>query len=160
MQQAPDFSKRGSGLLVYPTSSIALSDTGYLFDFIEFVERLDRRQRIDVEAFDLIPDLHQHGIVQLKHRQLHVLGTGTLGGFLHGLRRGLTPPLLKTAARHDLVAAVDQLEVAQDFIGPRNDRCRHTAMRATWIPNECSVPPRSNLRRKTIWLPISLTETW
>lgn len=118
MQQAPDFSKRGSGLLVYPTSSIALSDTGYLFDFIEFVERLDRRQRIDVEAFDLIPDLHQHGIVQLKHRQLHVLGTGTLGGFLHGLRRGLTPPLLKTAARHDLVAAVDQLEVAAGFHRP------------------------------------------
>ena len=44
----------------------------YLFDFVEFVKRLDGCQRIDVQPLDLVADLHQHRIVQLEHRQLHV----------------------------------------------------------------------------------------
>ena len=65
--------------MVYSTSSIALSDTSYLLDFVELVQRLDRGQRVDVEALDLVADLHQHGIVELEHRQLHVLRPGALG---------------------------------------------------------------------------------
>ena len=91
--------------MVYSTSSIALSDTSYLLDFVELVQRLDRGQRVDVEALDLVADLHQHGIVELEHRQLHVLRPGALGGLLHGLRRGFAAPLLEAAARHDLVVA-------------------------------------------------------
>ena len=45
--------------MVYSTSSIALSDTSYLLDFVELVQRLDRGQRVDVEALDLIADLHE-----------------------------------------------------------------------------------------------------
>jgi|GEM_PF-1190391 len=47
------------------------SDTSDASDFLnlaQLVERLERRQRIDIDTLDLIPNLHQHGIVELEHR--------------------------------------------------------------------------------------------
>ena len=52
-------------------SGTCSSDTSDASDFLnlaQLVERLERRQRIDVDTLDLIPNLHQHGIVELEHR--------------------------------------------------------------------------------------------
>ena len=52
-------------------SGTCSSDTSDASDFLnlaQLVERLERRQRIDVDTLDLVPNLHQHGIVELEHR--------------------------------------------------------------------------------------------
>lgn len=44
------------------------SYTGYFLYLAQLVERFERRERINVDTLDLVPNLHQHGIVELEHR--------------------------------------------------------------------------------------------
>ena len=81
---------------------------GYLLDFVKLVERFDRGQGVDVESLDLVADLHQYGVVELEHRQLHVLRRSVFGGF-HDRRRRFLSAVLDAQTGHDFVVAVNKL---------------------------------------------------
>ena len=54
------------------------------FNLTQFIERFERRQRIDIQPPDLVPDLLEHRIVQLEHTELYAVASilGDRGSFL------------------------------------------------------------------------------
>lgn len=46
------------------------SDSRYFLDFVQFIQRFERCQAIDVESGDFVTDLKQHGVFQLEEAQL------------------------------------------------------------------------------------------
>ena len=82
----------------------------------------------------LIPNLAQHWVVQLEEAELHAVVC--LHDLLCSTAVFITSLLLADSSSFNMVFARDTML----FGMPAN--------LATWIPKECSLPPRSNLRRK------------
>ncbi len=61
----------GRSTAFVPDFSIPSAFTrNYLFDVVQFVQRLDRRQIIDIQIYKFIPYLREDRVVQLEYTQL------------------------------------------------------------------------------------------
>ena len=63
------------GYILWCVGALAAFSRYNLLDLIQFVERVDGREVVDVKAQDLIPYLFQYRVIELEDAHLHALAT-------------------------------------------------------------------------------------